>query len=81
VHPASTVLFLIGYFLAIPIAFRMPRVVEQQHRLALTGHQVGVTLAMLGWLSRGAVTMAVIHVVWMIGVRVWFSANAGGRSS
>ena len=78
-HPASTVLFLIGYLLAVPVAFRMPQVVAQQHRLALIGHQTGVMLATLGWLSRGSFAVAVIHVVWMIGVRFWFSTNPGGH--
>lgn len=59
----------------------MTNVVAKQHRMALTGHQLGVFLATAGWLTRGAVVIAFIHVAWMIGVRVWFSANPGSNSS
>lgn len=80
-QPVSTLLFFVGYLLAVPIAFRMPSVVAKQHRIALTGHQLGVFLATAGWLSRGGVVIAAIHIAWMIGVRVWFSANPSGRRS
>lgn len=76
-HPLTTILFLLGYALALPVAARMPQVVAQQHRLALTGHQVGVATATLGWLVRGSIVIVVIHVAWMVGVRLWFSANPG----
>ena len=79
VQPASTLLFFVGYLLALPIALRMSTVVDQQHRLAMTGHQIGVAIATIGWLTRGSVVIAIIHIVWMVGVRLWFSANAGGR--
>lgn len=81
VQPASTLLFFVGYLLALPIALRMPLVVEQQHRLAMTGHQVGVAIATIGWLTRGALVVAVIHIAWMIGVRLWFSTNTGSGGS
>ena len=57
----------------------MPQVVARQHRLAMTGHQIGVAIATIGWLTRGAVVIAVIHIAWMIGVRLWFSSNTGSR--
>lgn len=71
-HPVTTALFLLGYGLAIPIAMRMTSIVAQQHRLALAGHQIGVGVAFLGWLLRGSLMIAVIHVVWLAGVRFWF---------
>ena len=71
-HPVSTALFLLGYGLALPIALQMSRIVAQQHRLAFVGHQVGVTIALVGWAIRGTITIALIHVLWVIGVRVWF---------
>lgn len=80
-HPLSTVLFFVGYLLALPIALRMSTVVAKQHRLAMTGHQVGVFIATIGWLARGSVAIVVIHIAWMIGVRLWFSANPGRRRS
>jgi hypothetical protein len=76
VHPVSTVFFLLGYALALPAAFRMRDIVAQQHRLALAGHQAGLTLASVGWLLRGSVSIAVIHLAWAIGVRVWFALGA-----
>ena len=78
-HPLSTVLFILGYGLGLPIAFRMVAVVQGQHRLALAGHQVGMTVAALGWLVRGSVAVAIGHLAWMIGVRLWFAAK--GASS
>ncbi len=80
-QPVSTLLFLVGYLLALPIALRMTSVVEKQHRMAFTGHQVGVFIATVGWLTRGAFVVALIHAAWMIGVRVWFSASARRTSS
>ena len=80
-QPASTLLFFVGYLLALPIALRMTSVVAKRHRMALTGHQIGVGLATAGWLTRGGVVVALIHVAWMIGVRVWFSANPSSNSS
>lgn len=73
-------MFFVGYLLAFPIALRMTNVVARQHRMALTGHQAGVGLATIGWLTRGAFVIALIHVAWMIGVRIWFSANPGSDS-
>jgi len=72
VHPVSTALFLIGYGLALPIALRMSAIVAQQHRLSFVGHQLGVGIALLGWALRGSVMIAVIHALWLVGVRVWF---------
>ena len=80
-HPLSTILFLLGYALALPVAARMPQVVAQQHRLALTGHQVGVGIATVGWLVRGSIVIVVIHLAWLIGVRLWFSADPGRSGS
>ncbi len=75
-HPASTALFLLGYGLALPIGLRMMSIVATQQRLAFVGHQAGVGLALLGWLFRGSITIAVIHVLWLIGVRLWFAYGA-----
>jgi len=72
VHPVSTALFILGYALALPIGSRMAAIVAQQHRLSFVGHQIGVAIATLGWLIRGNVVITVIHVVWLIGVRLWF---------
>ncbi len=79
-QPVSTLLFFVGYLLALPIAFRMTSVVAKQHRMAFTGHQLGVFLATVGWLTRGAFVVVLIHAAWMIGVRIWFSANPGSSS-
>ena len=73
-------LFFVSYLLALPIAFRMGKVVAKQHRLAFTGHQTGVMIATIGWLSRGAFVVALIHGLWMVGARIWFSTQPG-RSS
>ena len=43
-HPLSTVLFLAGYGLALPLAGRIATIVGNQQRLAFAGHQVGVLI-------------------------------------
>ncbi len=71
-HPISTALFLVGYGLALPIATRLPTVVANQSRLAIWGHQVGLLIAALGWVLRGGILLAVIHIAWMALASVWF---------
>lgn len=71
-HPVSTALFLVGYGLALPIALRLPSVVSEQNRLAIWGHQLGLLIVTLGWVMRGGVTVAVIHLAWMALASVWF---------
>lgn len=80
-QPASTLLFFVGYLLVLPIALRMTSVVAKQHRLAFTGHQAGLFLVIAGWLTRGAWVVAAIHLLWLIGVRLWFSANPSSNRS
>ncbi len=80
VNPVSTVLFLLGYGLALPVMARVRDVVDQQHGLALAGHQVGMALVAAGWLFRGGALMAAIHIAWAVGLKVWFSV-AGRRGS
>jgi hypothetical protein len=72
VHPVSTALFLLGYGLALPIAFRLPSVVAEQNRLAIWGHQLGLLVVTLGWVLRGSVAMAIVHLAWMALASVWF---------
>ncbi len=72
VHPLSTVLLLMGYGLALPIVARLTQLKARRHRLAIVGHQVGMTIALIGWAVLGRVPMVLIHLVWMIGVRIWF---------
>ena len=85
-HPVSTALFILGYALSLPIGSRMAAIVTQQHRLGFVGHQLGVGIALLGWLIRGNVVITLIHVMWLIGVRLWFhhgrpDESAGQRSA
>ncbi len=71
-NPIATVLFLVGYGLALPIAPRLPTVVAGQHRLAMWGHQLGVMIAALGWALRGRLTVAAIHFAWLAIASIWF---------
>lgn len=71
-HPISTALFLVGYGLALPIATRLPTVVANQNRLAIYGHQLGLLIAAFGWVLRGGVVIAVLHLAWMAIASVWF---------
>ena len=71
-HPLSTALLLLGYALAAPLAGRLPSIVRGQHRIAFAGHQAGMMLGLIGWLTRGGYTAAGIHAAWMIAVKIWF---------
>lgn len=72
-HPLSTALFLLGYGLALPIGARLPAVVANRNRLALWGHQFGVIVAAGGWLVRGRIVMAVVHLAWLFAANAWFA--------
>lgn len=75
VHPLSTVLFIAGYGLALPIGSRLPTIVANQQRLAFAGHQLGVLIAFVGWLSRGSFVMATLHVIWVVATRIWYGTT------
>ena len=72
VNPMVTALFLLGYGLALPVAFRMTSVVLRRNRLALWGHQVGLLLAAAGWFTRGSVLVAFLHLGWVALASIWF---------
>lgn len=74
----STALFLLGYGLSLPIATRLASVVATKNRLAMWGHQLGVSLAAVGWVTRGQIPVALAHVVWMTGAGLWFRLSSGG---
>lgn len=69
----STALFILGYALALPIAAKMTTIVERQNRLAILGHQIGIMLATLGWILRGAVFVAIAHGLWLAIAYAWFT--------
>lgn len=79
-HPVSTALFLLGYGLSLPIVFRLVSIIAQQQRLAFAGHQVGMAIALLGWILNGRVMMAAIHAVWIIAARIWFGTASRSGS-
>jgi hypothetical protein len=81
VHPVSTALFLVGYGLALPIGMRLGWVVRSQHRLALTGHQIGVGIAVVGWLLRGSIGLVIAHVAWLVAARIWFALGAAEEAA
>lgn len=76
VHPLSTIIFLLGYGLALPIGAKFGAVRASQNRLALIGHQAGVGLAALGWALRASAAMFLVHVLWLLAARIWFSLGA-----
>lgn len=80
-HPVSTALLLLGYGLAIPIGLQMTKIVQRRHRVALTGHQIGVVLSLLGWVLRGSIIIGAIHLLWLIGVRLWFQLGRPTESA
>ncbi len=75
VHPLSTVLFVLGYGLALPIVARLTQLKATRNRLGIVGHQVGMTIALVAWATRGRTIMVLLHLAWMIGVRIWFSGR------
>ena len=72
-HPLSTALFLLGYGLALPTGARWRHVVRSGNSLALWGHQLGVLISLLGWLIKGRMPMVLLHIVWLVGAKIWFS--------
>ena len=77
-YPVTATLLLLGYGLALPIGMKLPRVVAQQNRLALVGHQLGVGIALFAWILKQSIGLAVAHVVWLAVARIWFGSV--GRS-
>ncbi len=65
-HPISTLLLILGYALAMPIAVRLASVRPRLVGLAIGGYQVGVIVAGLGWLLRGFRLVALAHLVWAL---------------
>ena len=68
----STLLFLIGYGLVVPIAAFRSRIKPKMLATAFGGHQLGLGIAALGWLLRSNVWVAAAHVAWAVVARVWF---------
>lgn len=77
-HPLSTALFVLGYALALPVIARLGRVRASGNRFAIIGHQVGMIVALLGWALRGSVALTLFHVVWIVGIRIWFGNDRPG---
>lgn len=80
-HPVSTVLFLVGYGLALPPIFQWARVIQKRSSLALAGHQLGMGISMLGWFLRGRVSIGVAHLVWMVAAKIWFEVATKRKES
>jgi len=71
-HPVSTVFLILGYALSLPIVYKLPEVIRQQKRLPIAGHQIGISLAILGWGLRSNIVIAAAHFIWILIVRLWF---------
>ena len=69
-HPVSTLLLVIGYGLALPVALRAGRIPTRLRRLGLAGHQMGMIIAALGWAVRSNVVLAVVHLVWALVAKI-----------
>lgn len=80
-HPVSTALLLLGYGLSLPIVFRLVSIVANQQRVAFVGHQVGMSVALLGWLVSGRAAMAIIHGLWLVAARIWFGLAGRERAA
>lgn len=72
VHPVSTLLFLVGYGLVLPIAIRRAQIPEKYLPPAFAGHQLGLFIAACGWLVSGRLWVAAAHVGWAVVARIWF---------
>ncbi len=69
-------LFLLGYGLAIPVLFRFSTIIEKRNSLGLFGHQLGVIIAGIGWALRGKLIVMLLHLVWIVVAKIWFSMAA-----
>ncbi len=72
-HPVSTLLLVIGYGLALPVALRAGSIPPRLRRLGLAGHQIGMIIAALGWAVRSNVILAVAHLVWALVAKIAIS--------
>lgn len=79
-HPVSTILFLFGYALTLPALTRLVAVMNERQRLPFAGHQLGMGVALIGWLLRGRWLIAGLHLTWMIGARVWFALGTSATT-
>lgn len=73
VNPVALLLVVVGYGLAIPVATQLPKVVRTGNRLALTGHQIGVSVAAVGWLIGGRTPLLWLHLLWLLAAAIWFN--------
>lgn len=73
VHPLSTVLFALGYGMALPVLAQIRVVWHRQRRYAMVMHQAGFVLAALGWLLRGRVALAVLHLLGLVIIKIAWS--------
>ncbi len=71
-HPLSTIMLVLGYFAAIPLATQIVSIVMKQRRIAMVGHQAAFLVVALGWTLRKWVYVALIHGMWLVGTRLWF---------
>jgi hypothetical protein len=76
VNPIGIALLLVGYLLVVPVATKMRHVVENQNRLALSGHQFGILVVCLGWMVGGRVQLIWVHLLWAVVAVVWFNWSA-----
>lgn len=72
---------MLGYGLALPIIARLTMLKAKRSRVGIFGHQIGMTIAMIAWAVRGRPTMVVLHLAWMIGVRIWFGNDRSSETS
>ncbi len=79
-HPVSTILFLFGYALTLPALTRLVAVMNERQRLPFAGHQLGMGVALVGWLLRGRWLIAGIHLAWMVAARVWFALGTSATT-
>ncbi len=63
---------MLGYSLAIPIGSKLPEVIRTRNKLALTGHQVGVIIAGLGWLVGARTPLVWMHLIWLLVASIWY---------
>ena len=67
-----TVLFALGYLLAIVVICRWLMVVREHRVVWLAVHHVGLAAIIAGWLIKGRWMAVMINSSWLVGSTVWF---------
>jgi hypothetical protein len=69
----ATVLFVIGYPVAVVVIARFVPVVRERRRRWFGAHEAAVLAIVLGWAIRADWLAVAINAAWLVAAAVWWS--------